>query len=107
MLTPEVHEQITALMFQADRSGIQQLRNKARDEHGNVCAGQYILDHSSVWNILYHTYIEKCPECGSETFTSGTTPHRTLFNMACLIVHYNNDHQWDWLTIARKLPMSL
>jgi len=33
-----------------------------------------------------------CPECGKETSSEGI-----------LIVHLNDSHQFDWLTIARKL----
>lgn len=49
--------------------------------------------------------ITKCPECGAnDTWTSMDRSWRIpIRNEITLIIHYNNDHHFDFLTIANKL----
>jgi len=103
-------EQADALIDAAMR-GVRQIKGTFEDEFGGRCAiGAMFPSGESMY-----TPVAACPFCGAtQTWTGvatsmGQAPPSSemltlpLRDVTALVIHLNNDHEWDFLTIARKL----
>lgn len=87
-------------LFEAERKGVRQLRNKYRDSKGGMCAMEVlILQARKAGDVTVSTYFDlgrgkvmPCPDCGDQPVSERG-----------LIIHLNDEHDRTFSEIARKL----
>jgi hypothetical protein len=97
-----MNQQQADALIDAGMTGVRQLRNRGTDNAGGYCAAA-LLYVRGLLGELEKTEIAQCPECAATRYTDGGQPGVRLRNEMNLIVHLNNDHEWDFISIARKL----
>jgi len=90
-------------LIQAALDGVPQLIGRLFDGRGGYCA-LGVLEKLSDEQTGLSTPVNACPICGAteETYHNGYE----IRNEGALLVHYNNDHLFDFLTCANKMPVS-
>ena len=95
-----MNERGRQVLIDAAMTGVRQIKYRLTDETGGFCA----------LGILY--YALKWAADPTEDFDLGgkvsacSCGAQCLRNEADLMVHYNNDHGFDFLTIANKMPVT-
>jgi hypothetical protein len=86
-------------LMRAALDGVRQIVGNYTDGRGGYCAMGVIQRNAGfVHDESLSRYARVCPECG---------PFKIPFHTERdLIIHLNDHHHWDFLTIARKLGPS-
>ena len=85
-------------LTQAALDGVRQIKGWFKDDRGGFCAlGVLKFNLLCVEKWCVEKYglsapCMECPECGA------------LYTEPGLVVHLNDDHNWDFLMIASKFP---
>lgn len=90
------------VLYEAERSGVRQLRNIGEDVAGGYCAAN-LLQARGQWTMNIAATVGPCPLCGATEYTHGHSPGRKIEQVGNLIIHLNNDHKMTFAEIARKL----
>ena len=87
----------------AGLKGVRQIKGALYDPRGGRCA-MGVIQEAGAWDVSLRRPLDGCPECGAKHQTyHASMPIRTEED---LIIHLNNDHGWDFLTIARKVDVT-
>lgn len=84
-------------LIQAQLRGVKQIYGNYFDERGGFCAMGILEQDTSSYDTCSQYGLRLtpvfCPECGEKCDVETT-----------LIIHLNDVHKFDFLTIARKMP---
>lgn len=95
-----MNEKAIAALVDAAMRGVRQIRYRLNDNQGGFCAVGVISAANAQWSGMYDKRFHGCPFCGILNDAYYKMP---IHSEAVLIIHLNNDHEWDFLTIARKM----
>jgi hypothetical protein len=104
-----MNERGAEVLEAAAMKGTKQIKGRRSDGLDGYCA-LGILDAARTRNVRQEfgltTPVSGCPECGAMVHPGPYNPGMPIADEDSLIAHLNNDHDWDFLTIARKLGPS-
>ena len=86
------------VLRQAWMDNVRQIKGRTSDGRGGYCA-MGLLDEAKISIIsLRPKSIQQCPVCFSETYKF------IIHSEMELVVHYNDDHGYDFAKIAELMP---
>ena len=101
-----MNEQAREALLTAAMNGTPQIKGNLRDLKGGFCAMGVLCDTFGLDNLAVdaglNQMVDGCPECGATTQTWHAG--NLIATETSLVIHFNNDHGFDFLTIARKMP---
>jgi hypothetical protein len=100
MTNPVIDQAVSALVTAA-MNGTRQIKGMHHDDAGGRCALGVMPDEVA-WGLgLVILRPRACPACGART--QSLHLGQPIANVDDLVMHLNNDHAWDFLSIARKM----
>ena len=98
-----MNQQARDVLRQAWLDGVPQIFNRRSDSKGGYCVAGVLWD---LYHVSWHNYkeVSSCPVCGTTKYTNAGIPNHLLRTEVDLLVHYNNDHKFDFGKIAEIMP---
>lgn len=91
---------------------VRQIKFKSFDDDGGYCATGWLAYVNGEMSWTWHQYdlygrIDGCPECKAKTRSYEDGFGTIIIDSELqLMVHYNNEHGYDWLQIAKAMPVT-